>query len=221
MGTTPGTLRQVPLFATLPEPALEQVARAAIGREHSPGEIIVLQGCPSEAAYFVAAGQVRVFRVSPGGRMQVLARLGPGQTFNTVAPFLDRAENHASVEAVTPSAVWAVPNADFHRLVADIPELALAILHDFADRLDHLTDLVEDLSLRSVSGRLARFLLQHAESGAMPRGWTQDEIAAQLGTVRDSVGRSLRAFADRGLLRLDRQRIVLLDRERLEEEAQR
>jgi CRP/FNR family cyclic AMP-dependent transcriptional regulator len=104
--------------------------------------------------------------------------------------------------------------------VGECPELALAILQDFAARLDHLTNLVEDLSLRTVRGRLARLLLDHAEADAVTRRWTQEEIAAHLGTVRDMVGRTLRAFADAGLVRMDRQRIMLLDREGLEAEAQ-
>jgi CRP/FNR family transcriptional regulator len=78
---------------------------------------------------------------------------------------------------------------------------------------------VEDLSLRSVRGRLARFLLERAEEGEVEREWTQDEIAARLGTVRDVVGRNLRALADAGLIEIRRQRIVLLDREGLEAET--
>jgi CRP/FNR family transcriptional regulator len=94
------------------------------------------------------------------------------------------------------------------------------ILRDFADRLAHLTDLVADLSLHSVRARLARFLLEQAAGGQITQRWTQDAIAAHLGTVRDMVGRSLRAFADAGLIRLARNRIVLLDREGLEKEAE-
>jgi CRP/FNR family transcriptional regulator len=80
-------------------------------------------------------------------------------------------------------------------------------------------DLVEDLSLRTVRGRLARLLLEEAESGEVTRHWTQAEIAARLGTVREMIGRTLRALADAGHIRIDRQRIVLLDREGLEAEA--
>jgi len=79
---------------------------------------------------------------------------------------------------------------------------------------------VEDLSLHTVRGRLARFLLEQAETDETTRRWTQEEIAAHLGTVRDMVGRTLRAFADAGLVRMERQRIMLLDREGLEAEAQ-
>jgi len=212
-------LRRIQLLASLSDEALARLAQVALRREFGPGEAIILEGMDCEAAYFLLEGRARVSRSSPGGREQVLARLGPGQAFNTVPPFCDRGTNHATVVALTPVVLYALPRAAMLRLVTEIPELALAFLRDFAARLDHLSDLVEDLSLRSVRGRLARFLLEHADEGALDRGWTQDEIAAQIGTVRDVVGRTLRAFADAGLIRIDRQRIVLLQRQALEEEA--
>jgi CRP/FNR family cyclic AMP-dependent transcriptional regulator len=226
---TAQALRRISLFADLADDALARVASVAYSHTYAPGEIILIGGDPCRAAYFVAEGQVRVYRLSPSGRKQVLMQLGPGQTFNTVPPFKPHGVNHATVEALTPVTLYAITCKDLHRLVVECPALALALLRDFASRLDHLTNLVEDLSLRTVRGRLARFLLERAsteligtaDAGAVTRRWTQDEIAAHLGTVRDMVGRTLRAFADAGLVRMDRQRIVLLDREGLETEAQR
>jgi len=234
METTIQALRRISLFAGLSDDALARVAGVAIRRTYAPGETIILEGDPCQAAYFVAEGQVRVYLLSPGGREQVLVRLGPGQAFNTVPPFKPHGVNHATVEALTSVTIYAITCEDFQRLVGECPELALAILQDFASRLDHLTNLVEDLSLRTVRGRLARFLLEHAstepsvrglsgtaEAGTVAQRWTQEEIAAHLGTVRDMVGRTLRAFTDAGLVRMERQRIMLLDREGLEAEAQR
>jgi len=221
MEPTGDALRHISLFAGLSDDALARVASRAIRRTYASGEIVIFEGDPCQAAYFVARGRVRVYRLSPGGREQVLARLGPGQAFNTVPPFQPHGVNHATAEALTEVTLYAIACEDFRRLVGECAELALAILQDFADRLDHLTDLVEDLSLRTVRGRLARFLLQRADAGQVTRRWTQEEIAAHLGTVRDMVGRTLRAFADAGLVRIERQRIVLLDRDGLEAEAQR
>jgi len=220
MNSTAQALRRIPFFADCSDNALARTARVAHARTYAPGEMIILEGYPCKAAYFIGEGKVRVSRLSPGGREQVLAQLGPSQAFNTVPPFQPQGVNHATVQALTPTVVYTIPAADLRRLVAECPELALSILHDFADRLDHLTNLVEDLALHMVRGRLARFLLEHAEAGVAQR-WTQEEIAAHLGTVRDMVGRTLRAFASAGLVRMDRQRIVLLDREGLEDEAQR
>ncbi|MEA3338921.1 MAG: Crp/Fnr family transcriptional regulator [Chloroflexota bacterium] len=219
--TTAQALRDISLFAGFSGETLACVADAAIRRTYTSGETVIFEGDPCRAAYFVAEGQVRVYRLSPEGREQVLARLGPGQTFNTVPPFQPRGVNHATVEALTPVTLFAITCDKFRRLVSESPELALAILQDFANRLDRLADLVEDLALRTVRGRLARFLLENAEVDVTAGRWTQAEIAAHLGTVRDVVGRTLRAFADAGLVRMDRQRIVLLDREGLESEAQR
>jgi CRP/FNR family cyclic AMP-dependent transcriptional regulator len=221
METTVQALRRVPLFADLSDETLSCVASVVIRRTYAPGETIIFEGDPCQAAYFIAEGQVCVYRLSPAGREQVLVRLGSGQAFNTVPPFKPHGVNHATVEPLTPVILYAITRKDFHRLVDECPEVALALLRDFAGRLDHLTNLVEDLSLRTVRGRLARFLLEHAEAGGVTQRWTQEEIATQLGTVRDMVGRTLRAFADAGLVRIERQRIILLDRDGLEAEAQR
>jgi len=217
------TLRQVPLFSGLPERVLRRLAEVAVRREYAPGEMVILEGEPCREVYFVAEGEVRAVRMAPDGREQVLARLGPGGALNTVPPFLPRKVNHATVQAVTPAVLYAVPASDFLRLVDECPELARVLLEDFACRLSRLA---EDLSLRTVRGRLARFLLEHAEgregeAGTAPvlRRWTQEEIAAQIGTVREVVARTLRAFAEAGLLKIEGHWLILLDREGLEAEA--
>jgi CRP/FNR family transcriptional regulator len=219
MKTDTEALQRSPLFADLPQEALSRVARVSIRRTYAPDETIILEGAPCRAAYFIAEGQVRILRTSPDGREQILSQLGPGRSFNTVPPFQPQGTNHATAQAVDQATLYAIPGEDFRRLVITSSDLALALLQDFADRLDHLTDLVEDLSLRTVRGRLARFLLRQAEAGAVTRQWTQAEIAARLGTVREMIGRTLRSFVDAGLIRMDRHRIELLDRQALEAEA--
>jgi CRP-like cAMP-binding protein len=221
MKTETNPLRRIALFADLPAETLSRVATVLIRRAYAPDETIILEGAPCQAAYFLAQGHVRVLRTSPDGREQVLVQLGPGQSFNTVPPFRTQGTNHATVQAAEQVTAYAISKDDLHHLVSESPALALALLRDFADRLDHLTDLVEDLSLRTVRGRLARLLLEEATADEVARRWTQAEIAARLGTVREMIGRTLSALADAGLIRIDRQRIVLLDREGLEAEASR
>lgn len=196
------------------------LANTITPRTYRAEALIVVEGDPCEAAYFIIEGTVEVYRLSSQGRQQVLVRLGPGQAFNTVPLFQAEGRNHASVVARTDVTLYALFKHDFPRALRECPDLALVILQDFADRLAHLTDLVEDLALRSVRGRLARFLLQQADDAAVTPKWTQDEMAAYLGTVRDMIGRSLRALTDEQMIRLERGRIVLLDRAALEAEAQ-
>ncbi len=214
------SLRNIQLFARLSENALGCLADVVVRRMYPAGALIVIEGEPCEAAYFIVAGNVEVYRMSSQGRQQVLVRLGPGQAFNTVPLFQSDNTNHASVVALTDVTVFAALKDDFLRALRICPDLSLAILQDFADRLAHLTDLVEDLALRPVRARLARFLLQQADGAAVTQKWTQDEMAAHLGTVRDMIGRSLRALIDEKMIRMERGRIVLLNRAALEVEAQ-
>ena len=92
-------------------------------------------------------------------------------------------------------------------------------MRDYSQRLKQLTNKVEDLGLYSVRARLVRFLLEQADQKEIPVRWTQDEIARQIGTVRDVVGRSLRTLEQEGLIQIRRQCIRLLDRLRLEKIA--
>ncbi len=209
------------LLANLPPDSLACIARAVVRRTYAPGELIFLAGDVNEDVYLLIEGHVVIYRISLEGRRQILVQLHPGQAFNTVPPFLPTAESPSSAEALTQVLLYSIPKERFLQLVHDCPDLAIVILSDFASRLHHLTGLVEDLALHSVPERLARFLLDHAESGEITHGWTYDDIAERLGTVRDVIGRSLRSFENEGLLRRERDRLVLLDRERLEEIAGR
>ncbi len=213
-------LRRIAFFTSVSEGTLRRIASVARAMPFAPAELIIVEGEPCVAAYFLSPGQVRVLRLSPSGRQQVLVRLGLGEAFNTVPAFQSTGFNHATVQAVTSGLLYSIAVQDLRQIAAACPEVALALFGDFAEKLDHLTDLVEDAALRTVLARLARFLLEQADHSGAMRHWTQDEIAAQLGTVRDMVGRTLRSLADAGLLRLDLQRIVLPDRPGLAAETE-
>ena len=218
MAITVQTLRQLPFFAGLGDDALLEIAPYIHERTFSPGQMIISEGEPCQAVYFVVRGVVRVHRLSLEGREHVLAYLGPGELFSLV-PVLDGGPNPATVDALTEAALYTISCQRFHQIMRDRHEVALAVLEHLAARVRHLSDMVEGLALHTVRTRLARFLLAQAEGTRHPKRWTQEEIAAHIGTVRDVVGRTLRAFADDGLIRRERGRVVVVDREGLEREA--
>lgn len=199
---------------------LASIGRAAGRRSYRAGELISYEGDPVRAAYIIETGQVRVYRTSLSGREQVLAVLGEGDLFNVAPAFQPDGTNRSTVQALTDVSLFVIQPDELLAAIRSSPDLALALLRHLADRLDDLTNLVEDLSLRTVRGRLARFLLRSADGGAVARRWTQDEMASQLGSVRDVVGRTLRSLQDERLVRVDRHRIVLVDREGLEAAAE-
>jgi CRP/FNR family transcriptional regulator len=219
MTTAAPRIEHIPLLADLPPDEQSRLAGKLIPRRYGPDEVIVLQGDPVHAACFVVEGHVRVVLMSPDGREQVLQEVGPGEAFNVASLFGSGCVSHATVIAVSEVLALAMRRDDLHSLVQHHPWFALGLLQALASEIAYLSVLVGDLSLRSVRGRLARLLLEQADAGQVARRWTQSEISARLGTVREMISRTLGAFADAGLIRMDRQRIVLLDREGLEFEV--
>lgn len=221
MSAHPGLalLRRVPYFANLPDTVLTALAAASVERRFDRGQVIFLEGDACAGLHIVGAGEVKIFKVSPQGREQILHRMGPGDTFNDVA-VLDGGPNPASAGAVTDATLWVITRGEMQRLAQTYPALAWALIESIARRARHLVAMVEDLSLRSVKSRLARLLLSEAEraaQGELDRSQmvTQAEMAARLGTVREMIGRALRELSEDGLIEFDRHRIVIKDREGL------
>ena len=220
MAITVEVLSQLPFFAGLGEDDLLKIAPHVHQRTFSPGQMVILEGEPCQAVYFVTQGVVRVHRLSLEGREHVLAYLGPGESFNLV-PALDGGPSLATVDAVTATTLYTIPCERFRHIVRKHPEAALAVMEHLAAEVRRLNDAVENLALHTVRTRLARFLLAQAQADDLQPShhWTQEEIATHIGTVREMVGRTLRAFAAAGLIRRQRGRVVVVDRERLEREA--
>ncbi len=220
----PALLRRAALFASLPENLVADLAAVAVERRYGRGQVIFLEGEPCAGLHIVAEGQVRIYKVSPGGREQVLEQVGPGVSFNDVA-VLDGGPNPASAMALTDVTLLVIARADIRRLAHEHPGLAWALIESVARRTRHLVNMVEDLALRSVKARLARLLLAEAERTAArtqierSQMLTQAEMAARVGTVREMVGRALRELAEERLIAFDRHRITILDRARLAQVA--
>lgn len=212
-------LRQIKLLSSLSEETLVQLKQQFLPRHYQPGEYIQHEADPAPGGYFITSGRVQILRTSAEGREQILSNLGPGEAFNIVPLFQPDGSNRATARALSPVFLYYLPREAFLRLVERHPDLAIAMLKDFAGKLSNLTQLVEQLSLHSIRERLARFLIDQADHAEPSGRWTQDEMAAQLGTVRDVVGRILRSFEDAGFIERRQGRIVLLNRSALEAEA--
>ena len=184
------------------------------------GQQFLWEGELVDAVYMILQGYVKVFHLSAEGREQVLAILKEGGFVNAVSALQILSANHAHASALGRVVLGKMALADFNHAIHEYPDFALLQMRDLADKLDHMTDLVSDLSLRSTRQRLIQFLLQNKTQRTAVSGWTQEEIAAQIGTVRDVVSRLLGLFAREGLIRIERQRIILLDVQRLRSELE-
>ena len=209
-------LARVRHFDGLPPEVQERIAASAVPRHFEAGQVIYIEGEPAEAFYLLERGWIKATRMSRDGREQAMLFLESGEIFGDIAVF-SGTTYPGTVVALEDVDVWVIPAQEFLVLTKQYPALAMAVIQHLSDRVLHYIGLVEDLSLRSVEARLANTLLRNAElhEGKLlvpRRGWTTfDEMAVRLGTVRDVLSRALKTLEAEGLLKVEKQAIVLLD----------
>ncbi len=210
-------LRKTHLFKDLSEVSLDALETCFQRKVFVKGSAILWEKETCRWVYFILSGNVDIYLLAPNGREQVLERLGAGEGFNLVPAFKHGAFNQANARAASDVDLLRMSKDDFSDYLERLPEFSRAVADYLAQRLARMVKLVENLSLLSVRQRMAVFLIKQADG--KERRWTQDEMARRLGSVRDVVGRALRKLADEGLIRLERQRILLLDRAALQKIA--
>jgi CRP/FNR family transcriptional regulator len=206
-------LRGVAYFAALPDDDFRELASHVHVRQYAAGQVVMLEGEPCEGLYVVRTGRVRVYKLSPAGREQVLRIIPAGESFNDV-PVFDGGPNPASADCLDPSEIGILTKGDVELLLRTRPGFGMAMLRVFARRLRQLTTIVEDLSFHSVRARLARALLETAQDGASHL--TQRDLAELAGTAREVAGRELRRMEADGAIAIARRVTRLLDHGQLE-----
>lgn len=219
-------LRRVLFFAVLDENELHDLAGHSVLRHVARNELLFNEGDPCEGLFVVQSGAIKVFKMAENGREQVLVIERAGSTLGEL-PVFDGGNFPASAAALEDSTLLFLPKREFLELCRRNSEVAFAIIRTLAWRFRYMTSLVEELSLKEVSHRLARFLRDRAlVSGnrtrrgiEFPLEETNQQIAAEIGTVRDLVSRNLRRFVDRGIIKMERRKVIVLNMADLEEQA--
>lgn len=220
------TLSQLSFFNELSAVTQEALLAAATLQHFEAGQVIYIEGEPAEYIYILEHGWVKSTRMTQEGREQGLLFLQPVDIFGDIAVFTEK-PYPGTVTALEKVDAWVVPSQQILALVKTYPDLALAVIRKLSERVLHYVGLVEDLALRSVEARLAHTLLRYAtlQDGLLlvPRHeWTTfDEMAVRLGTVRDVLSRAMKTLEAEGLLRVEKQAILLTNPRGLAERADR
>ncbi|MEN8614648.1 Crp/Fnr family transcriptional regulator [Dehalogenimonas sp. THU2] len=207
-------LLQSRYFADLSTEYLERIEELMVEECFERDDMIFNEGDGNRYLYLVASGAAKIFGTSADGKEQILELSRPGDSFNDVAAF-DGGANPVGAQALTPLVVYRLSGQVLLDRSCDYGPLAANIVRGLAKRVRELGDLVADLSFRPVVGRLAKILLEqlpHAGSAKL----TQKDMAAMAGTAREVVARALKSLEEEGIIRTERQRIVILDRTALE-----
>ena len=206
------------LFAGLAEPLLRQLAGIAKERHFGRGESIFFEGDPADGFYVISQGQVKVFKMSLGGKEQILHVFGPGEPVGEAAVFSGQ-PFPANAVSLVPSAALFFPRKDFANLISSSPDLALSMLAVLSRRLRQFAAQIEGLSLKEVPGRLAAHLVYLAEEQGRSDCVTLDipkgQLASLLGTSPETLSRIFHSLSAEGLIRVDGRKIELLKYEGL------
>jgi CRP-like cAMP-binding protein len=203
------------LFARLQPAARNRLAECAELHEAAAGATLFRQGDPCPGMFIVGSGLVRVYKLAPSGKEQVLHLAGPGATFAEAA-VIGGFACPAFAQAVEASQVARIPTAAFQAFLRSDHQACIDLLAGLAGWLHHVVDLLEDLTLRDAAGRLARHLIQHAGSGGVVElPSMRKHLASQLNLTPETLSRTLRRLDQDGCISAEREAIVVVDPQRL------
>ncbi|AFM25197.1 Crp/Fnr family transcriptional regulator [Desulfomonile tiedjei] len=211
-------ISKIPLFEGLPPDQLKDLAGIALEKSFERGRVVFSEGQSAHGFFIVTSGKVKIFKISPDGKEQILHLFGPGEPFGEVPVFEGR-PFPAHATALADSRFIFFPRTAFVELIKNNPSLALNMLAVLSRRLRRFTVLVDDLSLKEVPGRLAAHLLylSNQQQGKddieleMPKG----QLAGLLGTIPETLSRILAKMSKQELIAIDGRSITIKDRQGL------
>lgn len=211
-------LESTALFSSLSPEELHTLAARTVRKSLKTGELLFSEGEPCHGLHIVASGKVRIFKTSINGREQVLGINQPGESVAEL-PVFDGGLYPASAAAVQETQIAFISQHDFQNYCLEHPQVALKVLSVVGARLRRLVGIIEELSFTTIRQRLVALLLKLAQEQGVPGDAgiefqlpsTHQELANQLGTVRELISRNLMRLQAEGLLEVDARRIVVKD----------
>ncbi len=215
-------LRKSLLFSGLDEENLTEVAEIATRRSFSKGETLFSDGEPATGFYLLASGNLKLCKISPDGKEKVLHFVHPMETFAEAAFFGD-GSYPAEARALEKGEALFFPREAFMGLLERNPRFSLNLIVSLSLLLRRFARQIEELTFAEVPARLAAYLLELTEKKSRTfQGITyldldmkKGELASRLGTVSETLSRSLKKLKEEGVIDVEGSRVVINDMTRL------
>jgi CRP/FNR family transcriptional regulator len=202
-------LNNTPMFNGMSQDKLAAISKRLFEKSLDRDDVILNEGTTSDALYFVAEGVVKISKTSSEGKEQILKLMRPGDFFNDI-PVLDNGAAPANAQAMSHVLLYGISKYDLEIMLKQYPEMSVNMLRMMAKRTRYLISLVEDLSFRDVTSRVAKILLENTIHDNQPtHHLTQRDMAAMAGTAREVASRSLKYLESRGLISIENHRITI------------
>ncbi len=213
-------ITKVPIFNHLSREEMEEVAGLSTSRRYQKGEIIFTPDTLTSKLYIVNKGKVKVYRLSDNGREQMIRILEPGDFLGELMLFKNTS-SHGYAEALSNTDLCIIRKHDFDRLLLQRPSISLKLLEELSVRLENAENLIEQLGSYDVESRTASMLLDLSEkqgSVSVVLPFSKGDLASLIGTSQETLSRKLSHLQERGLIKLEGQRkIIIQDPEGLQQ----
>jgi CRP/FNR family transcriptional regulator/CRP/FNR family cyclic AMP-dependent transcriptional regulator len=210
-------LKQVSIFKGLDDKEVHELITVAKKRTFRSGEVIFHRDDPGQMLYIIKEGKVKICLISPDGQEISLVVFGKGEYFGEFA-LLDGLPRSANAIALEKVECYTLLRSDFHSVIKKNPKIAIQVMEVLCERLRKTDQKVEDLIVLDVYGRVAKKLLELAETHGLKQEdgsilinmrLTQQDLAAMVGASRESVNKVLGHYTDKQYITTDKHKITL------------
>lgn len=219
-------LKKSPLFAGLEEDDLKRVRAISTLRQVHKRELLFSEGQEAKGFYVIFSGRVKLYKISPEGKEQILHIVSSPDSFAEAALFHE-GSYPAFAEALTDCQLLYIPKREFIQLIEKNPQLGINMIVSLSQYLRRFASLIEELSLKEVSSRIAKYLLdlsvkaakEGKDSRTVELDLSKSQLASKLGTISETLSRTFGKMKARGIIDVEKNKILILDRKSLEEIA--
>ncbi len=212
----PNVLKNVPLFSSFTDQQLAALLPAVQHRRFPRGSYVIRAGEETDALYIILAGRAKVLIPDDDGNEVILAMIGPNDFFGEMG-LLDDQPRSASVETTESCEMLRISRSAFLTCLKDNFDAAMLIIRNLVKRLREADRKIESLALIDVYGRVARLLIELAKpvegQWIIEKAPPKQEIARMIGASREMVSRVVKDLNERGVIRADKRKIYVLDRQ--------
>lgn len=212
----PQILKTVPLLSSFTDQQIATLASCVQHRSYPRGALILRAGEETDALYIILSGRVKVLIPDEEGREVILTLMG-AQDFVGEMGLLDDLPSSATVETLEPCEMLRIPRMAFLSCLENNGEVAMQVLRNLVKRLRDADRKIESLALIDVYGRVARLIIDMAEQvdgyWVVQRAPAKQEIARMIGASREMVSRVIKDLQEKNLIRTDKRKIIVLDRQ--------
>jgi CRP/FNR family cyclic AMP-dependent transcriptional regulator len=207
-------LRAVPLFSSVPDEQLRALATVVTRKSVTRGATIMVAGDQTDSLYIILSGRLKVMMSDAEGKEVILSILGPGEFFGEMG-LIDDSPRSASVVGIEACELLSIAKRDFNKCLADNFEMAMAVMRGLVRRLREADRKIGSLALLDVYGRVARLLLDMADTvdgqKMVTKRLPKQDIAKMIGASREMVSRVMKDLQLGGYIEMRGSTIVLHD----------